>query len=153
MLPSMRSGAIIQLVRATKAASATSSTGTGRSRLPLARWHRLTVLRHPGGESGLLTPTKSSKTSTRPCKCAILQGLLQLTPKLSRELIKHLWCYLSPSGRIQPEVAKELIRALQDSLMVPIPCRRGATRAPTSTTTAMMLRTTMSGIIHRPHAG
>src|ERR1700674_82875 len=60
------------------------------------------MLRHPGCESGLLTPTKS----TRPYKRAFLQGLLQLTPELLRNLIKYLLGQLSsPPKRIQQEEA------------------------------------------------
>ncbi len=86
-------GAIIQLVRATRA-KATASTGTGRSRLPQPRWYCGAVLRHPGGESALLTTAKSKP------------ALPQAIPELLRDLIKNLRRQLSPClERAQQEEA------------------------------------------------
>src|ERR1700694_16252 len=88
--PSMCRSAIIQLVRATLA----KATGTGRGGLPQARWYSGAVLRHPGGESALLAPAKSSNSVS------------QLIPELLRKAIKNLWRQLStPIERIQQEEA------------------------------------------------
>ena len=94
----MRRGAIIQLVRATRA-KATTGNRTGRGRLPQTRRHCLTVLRYPGSECALLTTAKPPKPA------------LYTISELSGDPIKNLRRYLSsPIERVKEEEAHRTLR-------------------------------------------